>query len=125
MAGAVIGIAAGMALSVGMITIMSSFDRTIDLTFSVVDRSDVTVTFTEAMSDKAILELQRMPGIIEVEPVRIVPAVLRNGRKTYRGAINGLVTTPDRKSTRLNSSHVRISYAVFCSKKKSVVSARH
>src|SRR5690554_7525894 len=26
----------------------------------------------------------------------------------------------DRKSTRLNSSHVRISYAVFCLKKKSV-----
>src|SRR5690606_41558816 len=29
-------------------------------------------------------------------------------------AINGL----DRKSTRLNSSHVKISYAVFCLKKK-------
>src|SRR5690554_951051 len=28
------------------------------------------------------------------------------------------VTMPDRKSTRLNSSHVRISYAVFCLKKK-------
>src|SRR5690554_7510220 len=27
-------------------------------------------------------------------------------------------TAPDRKSTRLNSSHVRISYAVFCLKKK-------
>src|SRR3989442_9220343 len=27
-------------------------------------------------------------------------------------------TTRDRKSTRLNSSHVRISYAVFCLKKK-------
>src|SRR3989442_5207448 len=27
-------------------------------------------------------------------------------------------TPPDRKSTRLNSSHVRISYAVFCLKKK-------
>src|SRR5690554_7648181 len=27
-------------------------------------------------------------------------------------------TKPDRKSTRLNSSHVRISYAVFCLKKK-------
>src|SRR3989442_5822766 len=26
-------------------------------------------------------------------------------------------STPDRKSTRLNSSHVRISYAVFCLKK--------
>src|SRR5207253_9954160 len=29
-----------------------------------------------------------------------------------------LLWTPDRKSTRLNSSHVAISYAVFCLKKK-------
>src|SRR5690554_7779620 len=29
-----------------------------------------------------------------------------------------LFTSGDRKSTRLNSSHVRISYAVFCLKKK-------
>src|SRR5699024_12517826 len=31
--------------------------------------------------------------------------------------------TKDRKSTRLNSSHVSISYAVFCSKKKKLVSS--
>src|SRR5690625_6836590 len=30
----------------------------------------------------------------------------------------------DRKSTRLNSSHVAISYAVFCLKKKSIVDER-
>src|SRR5256885_9180487 len=30
-------------------------------------------------------------------------------------------SSPDRKSTRLNSSHLVISYAVFCLKKKSVV----
>src|SRR3989442_9945140 len=30
------------------------------------------------------------------------------------------LTQRDRKSTRLNSSHVRISYAVFCLKKKKV-----
>src|SRR5690554_8104188 len=29
-----------------------------------------------------------------------------------------LISAQDRKSTRLNSSHVRISYAVFCLKKK-------
>src|SRR5690554_7197858 len=29
-------------------------------------------------------------------------------------------TNEDRKSTRLNSSHVRISYAVFCLKKKTI-----
>src|SRR6266511_5781574 len=31
----------------------------------------------------------------------------------------------DRKSTRLNSSHVKISYAVFCLKKKKNASAQH
>src|SRR5207249_11700238 len=31
---------------------------------------------------------------------------------------NTSVSLPDRKSTRLNSSHVSISYAVFCLKKK-------
>src|SRR3989442_8146177 len=32
--------------------------------------------------------------------------------------VRDLQHRPDRKSTRLNSSHVRISYAVFCLKKK-------
>ncbi len=94
MAGAVIGIAAGMALSAAMISILSGFDRTLALTFDVIDRSDVTVTFTDALSDKTILELQRMQGVIEVEPIRIIPAVLRNGLKSYRGAVNGLVAEP-------------------------------
>src|SRR5215510_5325822 len=39
-------------------------------------------------------------------------------------SINGLShDSGDRKSTRLNSSHVAISYAVFCLKKKKVVTA--
>src|SRR5690606_41843105 len=33
-------------------------------------------------------------------------------------APRAMPTTADRKSTRLNSSHVKISYAVFCLKKK-------
>src|SRR2546429_888354 len=45
-------------------------------------------------------------------------------RWSHPGAIvdlhdrGGHPTTPDRKSTRLNSSHGYISYAVFCLKKK-------
>src|SRR5579884_54228 len=39
-----------------------------------------------------------------------LPASIRNRRARFRKA--------DRKSTRLNSSHVAISYAVFCLKKK-------
>src|SRR3712207_6985575 len=34
------------------------------------------------------------------------------------GRPHGLITDRDRKSTRLNSSHANISYAVFCLKKK-------
>src|SRR5215813_14337144 len=34
------------------------------------------------------------------------------------GGFRAAAQIPDRKSTRLNSSHVRISYAVFCLKKK-------
>src|SRR3712207_7190161 len=48
-----------------------------------------------------------------------------HGRKRAHGAIRVLGTQPshegttiDRKSTRLNSSHANISYAVFCLKKK-------
>src|SRR2546430_12795188 len=36
----------------------------------------------------------------------------------YVDVVNGLRGTGDRKSTRLNSSHSQISYAVFCLKKK-------
>src|SRR3712207_8657459 len=39
--------------------------------------------------------------------------------ETNRGAIEG-----DRKSTRLNSSHANISYAVFCLKKKKQIEKR-
>src|SRR3712207_8248718 len=37
------------------------------------------------------------------------------------GCLKGLVFTKDRKSTRLNSSHANISYAVFCLKKKKII----
>src|SRR5205807_2022108 len=40
------------------------------------------------------------------------------GWPIVRGRFPGLDTSTDRKSTRLNSSHLVISYAVFCLKKK-------
>src|SRR5438309_7777270 len=41
----------------------------------------------------------------------------RRSERRFRHGANG-VRTGDRKSTRLNSSHSSISYAVFCLKKK-------
>src|SRR5699024_5536733 len=46
--------------------------------------------------------------------------VVREGTEGPYTGTGGVIrkNTPDRKSTRLNSSHVSISYAVFCLKKK-------
>src|SRR3712207_7926758 len=49
-----------------------------------------------------------------------VPVLLDPARGPY-GTLQG---TGDRKSTRLNSSHANISYAVFCLKKKKIEKAR-
>src|SRR5256885_9932772 len=48
-----------------------------------------------------------------------INAVLHGGVHGYRATVASLVK--DRKSTRLNSSHLVISYAVFCLKKKNIV----
>src|SRR3989442_5271707 len=47
------------------------------------------------------------------EPESLAGRDVRHGLRGIRARREG-----DRKSTRLNSSHVRISYAVFCLKKK-------
>src|SRR3712207_8704625 len=46
---------------------------------------------------------------------------VEEGARVRRGERLGTAgTTGDRKSTRLNSSHANISYAVFCLKKKKI-----
>src|SRR2546430_9776813 len=54
-------------------------------------------------------------GHDEEPPPRIVRFVYHGARK---GLLRQVLRARDRKSTRLNSSHSQISYAVFCLKKK-------
>src|SRR3712207_7720463 len=50
-------------------------------------------------------------------------AAVMGGIGNLRGAVLGglIIGCVDRKSTRLNSSHANISYAVFCLKKKNKI----
>src|SRR5204863_6088059 len=48
-----------------------------------------------------------------------------SGERTYSRAVEKAMQDLDRKSTRLNSSHVEISYAVFCLKKKKTKKSRY
>src|SRR5437660_6520640 len=56
-----------------------------------------------------------------LQPERSVPRRVRDLAPRIEGILDG----EDRKSTRLNSSHVAISYAVFCLKKKKEKTATH
>src|SRR5690554_7780259 len=53
-----------------------------------------------------------------VTPDQVIQVFLVLGFIQVEDFIEDSVIDGDRKSTRLNSSHVRISYAVFCLKKK-------
>src|SRR2546422_6131277 len=75
--------------------------------------------------------LSRLVLVVPTQPEGLIAALVATHRRsveqavvghrrleTARGGDIGPVDRPDRKSTRLNSSHGYISYAVFCLKKK-------
>src|SRR3712207_6952207 len=67
-----------------------------------INRADVAVSFQKSVVDVLV------DNVIKACKLRNVDKI----------AIAGGVASKDRKSTRLNSSHANISYAVFCLKKK-------
>src|SRR3712207_4960783 len=70
------------------------------------------------------MEIIQLAGYTEEEKLQIAKRYLvprqveRNGLKKSQITISDRAIRVDRKSTRLNSSHANISYAVFCLKKK-------
>src|SRR5438105_5220067 len=79
-----------------------------------------TEIYTLSLHDALPIFPGRAPG---ARPRAMRPPVARTctqrgGRRSGRFLGTGVRRDPDRKSTRLNSSHEWISYAVFCLKKK-------
>src|SRR5690606_42012841 len=66
-----------------------------------------------------LFQMVKLPARNEVSarPGHAGPKILDTSA-IIDGRIADIARTGDRKSTRLNSSHVKISYAVFCLKKK-------
>src|SRR3712207_8428921 len=72
-----------------------------------------------AAEQLALLLLERRRG----RPRRLEVALLQGRSRALERAVDRRHAR-DRKSTRLNSSHANISYAVFCLKKKKKASLR-
>src|SRR3989442_7301269 len=79
--------------------------------FLMIRRPPRSTLFPYTTLFRSLVSGQLEPGVAQVQSFHHgVPARLRENRRR--------ADRRDRKSTRLNSSHVRISYAVFCLKKK-------
>lgn len=53
-------------------------------------RQDLTVSFTAALGPEALAELRALPGVLAVEGIREVTAVLRHGHRSYRSGLRGV-----------------------------------
>src|SRR5690625_6660600 len=53
--------------------------------------------------------------------VAVITTITRDHEKWLGNSLTDIAKEKDRKSTRLNSSHVAISYDVFCLKKKTKI----
>src|SRR3712207_7037243 len=68
------------------------------------------------------VEVGEVEGALEVSGVNGRAELVQAGGRAEVSGVNGnVVLRVDRKSTRLNSSHANISYAVFCLKKKNIL----
>src|SRR3712207_9012011 len=90
-----------------------------------------TEIYTLSLHDALPICLRERPGDLVRVPRRAVRpagaplggAAVRSG--DVRPHVPHLLHRRDRKSTRLNSSHANISYAVFCLKKNSKINFLH
>jgi putative ABC transport system permease protein len=89
----------GLAFSVAVLLVGLSFidvmDKLINQQFVLAMRQDATITFAEPRSARAAHDLQHLPGAMDIEPMRAVPARLRAGHRMRTLAIMGLPAEPE------------------------------
>src|SRR3712207_1748219 len=105
--------------------------------YYVVERPDAAIVFPLTEEDDVVLVRQYRPAIEGIE-LGLPAGLVDEGEEPEKAArrelseetgyaggewepLGSLASSPrDRKSTRLNSSHANISYAVFCLKKNNI-----
>lgn len=86
--------AIAISLAVAVLVIgnffQDSIDYMMDSQFNSVQRYDMSVSMSDAVSDRAIHELDSMPGVLRAEPTRAVAARLRAGPRSRRVGVMGI-----------------------------------
>ena len=84
----------GIALAGSMLVLgnfsLDAVDVMMDVQFNVAQRYDLMASTVEPVSPGALDELRRLPGVMDAEPFRAVPARLRVGHRSRHAAILGV-----------------------------------
>src|SRR5690606_40445017 len=83
----------------------------------------IKITDTAGGDDRNIHRIGNGTGNTQIK-TGLHTVTIHGGQQNFTSAVLSHFHCPDRKSTRLNSSHVKISYAVFCLKKKNTIQQR-
>src|SRR4030042_4726977 len=86
----IIGIALSCAGMIAATFFQGAMDFMVDVQFKRSQKEDMTVTFIEPTSRKAVYELKGLKGVEHVEVFRSVPARLRFQQRSYRTSIEGI-----------------------------------
>jgi putative ABC transport system permease protein len=88
----------GIAFAVGVLLVGLSFidvmDALINEQFGQSMRQDATLSFVEPRPARVVHDVAHLPGVLDVEPVRIVPVRLRAGTHSRTLAITALPEAP-------------------------------
>ncbi len=99
----------GVAAATGLLVVgrfnIDAVTYMMDVNFTVADRQDLTVTFTEPRAGRTIHELTSLDGVLAAEPFRAVPVRISHGAAVERQSITGLI--PDSRLSRPIDSDLR------------------
>ena len=90
----VFGIAFAVAILMIGLVFADAIERLLVMQFWVAERQDVTVNFVEPRSADARYALARLPGVVAVEPQRVVAARIRAGHRERYLSVTGVPATP-------------------------------
>lgn len=86
----VIGIAFACAIMITGGFFQDAVDFMVDIQFKLSQKEDMTVTFNEPTSRKALYELNGMRGVDYAEVFRSVPVRMRYQHRSYRSSVRGI-----------------------------------
>lgn len=83
----------GISLATGILVVSlfvsDTMENLIDVTYFLADRQDATISFGERRSAVVLNQVARLPGVLAVEPRRILPVRIRFGSVSRRVSLSG------------------------------------